>query len=45
METTAAMQRDVMAARDDLGRIESQVLERAHGLLGALEAAPTAPGP
>jgi hypothetical protein len=39
------MQRDVMAARDDLQRVELQVFDRAHGLLCALDAAPTAPGP
>ena len=41
----AAVQRDVLAARDDLQRVELQVLHRAHGLLGALEAAPAPPGP
>ncbi len=39
------MQRDVMAARDDLQRVELQVLHRAHGLLRALDAAPAPPGP
>ncbi len=39
------MQRDVMAASDDLQRVELQVLDRAHGLLGALDAAPAPPGP
>ena len=39
------MQRDVMAARDDLERIQLQVFDRAHGLLCALDAAPAPPGP
>ena len=34
-----------MAASDDLQRIELQVLHRAHGLLGALDAAPAPPWP
>ena len=41
----AAVQRDVLAASDDLQRVELQVLHRAHGLLGALDAAPAPPGP
>ena len=40
-----AMQRDVMAAGDDLERIQLQVFDRAHGLFRAPDAAPTAPGP
>lgn len=39
------MQRDVMAARDDLQRVELQVFHRAHGLLGARDASPAPPGP
>ena len=41
----AAVQRDVLAAGDDLQRVELQVLHRAHGLLRALDAAPAPPGP
>jgi hypothetical protein len=39
------MQLDVVAARNDLQRIELQVLHRTHGLFGALAAAPAPPGP
>ncbi len=40
-----AVQLDVLAAGDDLQRVELQILHRAHGLLGAHEAAPAPPGP
>ncbi|HEX6478690.1 MAG TPA: hypothetical protein VF043_07585 [Ktedonobacteraceae bacterium] len=39
------MQRNVLAARDDLQRVELQVLHGAHGLLGALNALPAPSGP
>ena len=41
----AAIQRNVLAARNDLQRIQLQVFHRAHRLLCALDAAPTPPGP
>src|SRR5215207_7250265 len=34
-----------MAARDNLQRVELQVLHRAHGLLGALDTSPAPPWP
>src|SRR5215510_8880945 len=40
-----AMQRDVMAARDDLERIQLQVFYGAHGLLCTFDTAPASPGP
>ncbi len=39
------MQLNVLAARDDVQRVELQVLHRAHGLLGALDASPAPPRP
>ena len=39
------MQREILAAGDDLQRIKLQELHRAHGSLRALEAAPTPPRP
>jgi hypothetical protein len=41
----AAVQLNVLAAREDLQRVELQVLHRAHGSLGALDAEPSPPGP
>src|SRR2546421_9419730 len=41
----AAVQGNVLAAREDVQRVELQVLHRAHGLLGALDASPAPPGP
>jgi hypothetical protein len=41
----AAVQLNVLAAREDVQRVELQVLHRAHGLLGALDASPAPPGP
>src|SRR5579871_5589860 len=40
----AAVQRNVLAARDDLQRVELQVLHGAHGSLSTLEASPAPPG-
>ena len=40
-----AVQRNVVAARDDLQWVELQVLHRAHGLLGACDAVPAPPRP
>src|SRR5215212_10928281 len=37
----SAVERDVVAARDQLQRVQLQVLHRAHRLLRALNAAPT----
>ncbi len=39
------MQGNVLAARDDVQGVELQVLHRAHGSLGALDASPAPPGP
>ncbi len=41
----AAMQLNVLAASEDVQRVELQVLHRAHGLLGARDASPAPPGP
>src|SRR5512132_2362077 len=41
----AAMQGDILAARNDLQRIELQVLYCPHGLRGASDAAPAPSGP
>jgi len=41
----AAVQGNVLAAREDVQRVELQVLHRAHGLLGALDASPAPSGP
>jgi hypothetical protein len=40
-----AVQQDVLTARNDLQRVELQVLDRAHRLLRALTAAPAPPRP
>jgi hypothetical protein len=39
------VQRNVLAARDDLQRVELQVLHGAHGSLGALDASPASSWP
>ncbi len=39
------VQCDIVAASDDLQRVELQILHRAHGLLGARAAAPAPPRP
>jgi len=39
------VQRNVLAASDDLQRVELQVLDLPHGLLRALDTAPAPPGP
>ena len=41
----AAVERDVVAAGDDLQRVELQVFHRTHGLVGALKAVPAPPRP
>src|SRR2546423_2475501 len=41
----AAVQGNVLAARQDLQRVELQVLHGAHGRLGALAASPASSGP
>ena len=39
------MQLDIMTARDDLQRVELQILHRGHGLLGAQDSLPASAGP
>ena len=39
------MQRDILAAGDNLQRVQLQVFDRTHGFFHAFEAAPTTPGP
>ncbi len=41
----AAVQLNVLAASEDAQRVELQVLHRAHGSLGALDASPAPSGP
>ena len=41
----AAAQRDVLAARENLQRVQLQVLHGAHGSLAARDASPAPPGP